>query len=151
MPRITLSALQPDGTPHWVDLRELRVSRGDRKKVLTHGNKIAAAMRAADGDPDKVDDEALEAGGFDFLDALIFYWVQGWSLTWAETVDAPPERATAPLPLPKNDPAVLELLDLEVGTEIEDALQPVMARMTGRKVSASDVGDPQSPSEPSSD
>jgi len=149
MPRITLSALQADGTPHWVDLRELRVARGDRKRVLTYGNTIAATMRAAEGDPTKVDDQALEDSGFDFLDALIFYWVLGWSLTRAETVDAPPDRHGEPLPLPKDDPSVLESLDLEIGAEIEEALDPVAQRMSGRRVSASDMADAQSPSVPS--
>lgn len=149
MPRKSLSAVQPDGTPHWVDLRELRVSRGDRKRVLTHGKKVMAAIRAANGDVSQVDDDALEAGGFDFLDAIIFYWVVGWSLTWEQTVDAPPEKHAEPLPVPKDDPDVLDVLEIGIGTEIEEALTPVMNLMSGRKVSVDDVKDPDSPSVPS--
>lgn len=152
MPRIELSALQPDGTPHWVDLRELRVSRGDRKRVLKHASGVMKAVRATDGDAGAVSDDDLADSGFDFLDALLFYWVKGWSLTWVQTVAADLPVGTAvgdPLPLPKDNPIVLDVLDVAVGSEIEDALDPITLAMSGRKVSAKDIKDPNSPSEPS--
>jgi len=139
--RVPLPTTREFGPDQWADIRDpYRVTRGDRKKIMSASRGAARAVAEADGDLSKVDDEVTTGAGIASLDAVFRLWVVAWSLTRADGT---------PLPIPRDlSDDELDELNMLVSNPIERRLAPVMEIVTA-ELDTEPSSDPQSPSVPS--
>ncbi len=129
MKRITLPAVQADGTPHWADIRG--------PEDLSADDYLEFTAAAAGSDTSQLGEMTKTS-----LKALLALGVAGWSLTG-------PNGDT--LPIPSADPTVtVHIKPLPVAVSLFSAVQPIMSMLIDRVEDPKDP-DPMSPTVPSAD
>jgi hypothetical protein len=121
MPRIELASTQADGTPNWIEYRDRLMSQ-DRFEVQ---ETALVAM----GDNGKT---SLLALANDMRNALLGRIISAWSFP----VPVPSQNSMA-----AADTVIGGVLDLDDYTLLEEAVQPLMDKISGRTDSPKKPGD----------
>jgi hypothetical protein len=111
--RIDMASLQPDGTPHWVEVRDTLMAQ-DRFEV-----QEAALVETGDG-KQRTSFLALEN---DMRNALLGRIITAWSYP----VPVPAQNSMA-----AADVVIGGCMDLDDYSLIEKAVQPLMDKIAGR-------------------